>query len=118
MKNVDPFYVLESEWNALGWHFDVVGLAPHRDINYSHNSLPWLEQNWDANIKKNRLLPGLEYHAYEKRIMDSVTYVNEGLSPHLGWRDNKPEDVIKQDRSIYMLTHNHWWYDVHPFEHQ
>lgn len=110
----EPLQVLAAEVNLLRslWPNKIVGLAPHRDINYVHNSLPWIEENWE----KLKRMFGFEYHAYEKRILDNVLYVNEGFNPHLCWRGMTPQEAIKTGKSIYMLTHPHWWYVDHPFE--
>ena len=68
--------------------------------------------NWDK-IKKGT---NLEVHAYDKDIFRNSEYINEGANPHISWRNLKPEDVIKTGKTIYMLTHNHWWHKNHPFE--
>lgn len=114
INDLDPMHVLQGEIDALRVFFDVRGIAPHRDINYVHNSLPMLEERWDH--VKSKMNVG--YHAYEDRIMSAVTYVNEGFNPHLCWRTSSPIDVIDacNNGSIYLLTHPHWWYKVHPFE--
>jgi len=109
-RNVED--TLAAELAALRSHFDVVGIAPHRDINYVYNSLPWLEEHW-AHIKSTT---GLLYHAYEDDFQKDWIYVNEGLSPHLGWRNMSPMDAIKSGKNIHMLLHPHWWYVEHPFE--
>jgi hypothetical protein len=103
---------LSAELLALRSHFDVVGVAPHRDINYTYNSLPWLDKHWE-HLKTSM---GLLYHAYESVFHDDMLYVNEGLSPHLGWRGIKPMEAIKTGKNIHMLLHPHWWYVKHPFE--
>lgn len=103
---------LSAELQALRAHFDVVGVAPHRDINYIYNSLPWLEKHWE-HLKTSM---GLLYHAYESVFHDDMLYVNEGLSPHLGWRGITPTEAIKTGKNIHMLLHPHWWYVEHPFE--
>jgi hypothetical protein len=93
--------------------YRIHGIAPHRDINYMYNTLPWLEENWDHLSIGCDLI----YHAYEKKILDAAVYVAETMNPHLCWR-NDPNEVIATGRSVYMLTHPHWWYDVHAFEDQ
>lgn len=106
--------VLESELIAVRSQFDNINsIACHRDINYTHNSLPWLQEHWEK-LKEEF---DLHYEAYDKKIFDGAVYVNEGLKPHLCWRDKAPEDVIKTGRSIYLLTHSHWWFKEHPHEH-
>ena len=111
INKLEPLQVLEAEVNLLKNFFKIKGIAPHRDLNYAFNSLPFIEQNWQ-DLKRM----GLEYQAYERRILDSVVYINEGFNPHLCWRGERPEEVIKSKSSICMLTHNHWWYEEHPFE--
>jgi len=106
----DPLQVLRGELAILREFFDVKGIAPHRDINYTYNSLPFIEQEW-SNITKL----GIQYHAYEQRIIEATTYVNEGFNPHLCWRSLTPFEAMN-GKSIYMLTHPHWWFRVHPFE--
>lgn len=109
----DPMRVLRGELDVLRAFFEVRGVAPHRDINYAHNSLPFLEQEW-YRISTEM---GFTYHAYEHRILASTTYVNEGFNPHLCWRNKTPFEAIEQDdMSIYMLTHPHWWFEHNPFE--
>tara|TARA_B110000003_G_scaffold263383_1_gene286989 strand:- start:431 stop:1126 length:696 start_codon:yes stop_codon:yes gene_type:complete len=103
--------VLTSEWNALSAFFNLEGMSCHRDINYAYNSLPWVEEN-ELLLKQI----GIKYQAYDKKILDSVLYVNEGLNPHLCWRSISPQEAIKTGKSICFLTHNHWWYYKHPFE--
>ena len=103
--------VLTSEWNALSAFFNLEGMSCHRDINYAYNSLPWVEEN-ELLLKQI----GIKYQAYDKKILDSVLYVNEGLNPHLCWRSISPQEAIKTGKSICFLTHNHWWYYEHPFE--
>ena len=87
------------------------GVACHRDMNFTWNCLPWLQEKWD-HIKQ---ITGLEYEAYEEGF-SRVAYVNEGLKPHLCWRGRSPEEVIETGDSFVMLTHSHWWFDKHPFE--
>lgn len=113
INGLDPMRVIKGELDVLRAFFDVKGVAPHRDINYVHNSLPYLEQEWySVSTKMN-----LAYHAYQSRILASTTYVNEGFNPHLCWRGTTPFEAIEQsDRSVYMLTHPHWWFERHPFE--
>lgn len=109
-KNIES--TLSAELFALRSHFNVVGVAPHRDINYTYNSLPWLDENWTYLKKSNALL----YHAYEPVFHEDILYVNEGLSPHLGWRGLTPMEAIETGKNIHMLLHPHWWYTEHPFE--
>lgn len=114
INEIDPISVLGGELSILRTFFNIKGVAPHRDINYMHNSLPFLEANW-SEIQTNL---SLQYHAYERPIMDNVVYVNEGFNPHLCWRSLSPIDAMTTfpNRSIYMLTHPHWWFLTHPFE--
>ena len=107
----DCFEIFKSEWIALSQFYNIFGLATHRDINYLYNSLPWVIDNFES-LKDL----GVYYHAYDDKILNSVIYVNEGLSPHLNWRSMSPFDAIKTGKSICFLTHNHWWYYNHPFE--
>jgi len=111
ITNIPIIDILSSEWNALSSFYNIEGMACHRDINYAYNSLPWVEEN-ESLLKQI----GIKYQAYDKKILDSVLYVNEGLSPHLTWRNLTPEEAIKTGKSICLLTHNHWWYYSHPFE--
>ena len=91
--------------------FKIKGLAPHRDLNYAYNSLPFIEKEWE---KISDL--GVSYQAYDKKIFENSIYINEGFNPHLCWRNHAPEDIIPSNKTIYMLTHNHWWYEKNPFE--
>lgn len=112
INSLNPVTVLASEVKLLKHFLNIRGMSTHRDLNYAYNALPWLEERWDE-------LKGfldLDYQAYDKRLMDNTIYVNEGYSPHLCWRNKKPEEAIATGRSVYMLTHNHWWYKKHPFE--
>ncbi len=111
LSRIDPIEVLNLEYNAISKFFNVTGLATHRDINYCFNSLPFVNENWNKIETM-----GFKYHAYQENIFRSTKYINEGFNPHLCWRNLSPEDVIPTGKSIYMLTHNHWWFDVHPFE--
>jgi hypothetical protein len=104
--------VLMSEAVALASFYPISGLACHRDLNFTHNSLPWLEEHWD---QVSRAI-GFAYQAYDKELMDSFIYVNEKTEPHMGWRSYTPEDAIATGRSICMSTHPHWWFKDHPFE--
>lgn len=114
LMNLDAYRILKGELDALRAFFDVKSIAPHRDINYVHNTLPFLDENWSRIRKELKV----DFHAYEKRIIDSTTYVNEGFNPHLCWRSITPFDAIERggNRSIYLLTHPHWWFKDHPFE--
>ncbi|MDA9792193.1 hypothetical protein N9C15_00905 [Schleiferiaceae bacterium] len=103
--------VLTREWKALSAFFNIEGIACHRDINYTYNSLPWIEEN---SSFINDI--GIKYQAYDEKLMSSVLYVNEGLNPHLCWRTITPEEAISTGKSICLLTHNHWWYYDFPFE--
>lgn len=109
--NLDPISVLTTETQLLSSIYKIKGISCHRDINYVVNSLPYLQNNWQ--LIKNAT--GLEYDAYDNSIFGQLSYVNEGLNPHLTWRNNSPIDLIKEGKSLYLLTHNHWWYDKIPF---
>ena len=111
INNVDPLKILSLECDLLSKFVNLEGIAPHRDLNYAYNSLPYIEKNW-PEIEKL----GVSYHAYQKQIEEACVYVNEGFNPHLCWRKYAPEDIIPTGKSMCILTHNHWWYDVHPFE--
>ena len=114
INGLDPMSILRLEQKMLKDWYGLTGdvsLAPHRDLNYAFNSLPFIENEW-KKIKKL----GFSYQAYDQKIMDNVVYISEGFNPHLCWRKDKPEEVIPTKKSICMLTHNHWWYKNHPFE--
>ena len=104
--------IFESELFLLRSKFNISGVAPHRDIDYCFNSLPWLEDNWAA-LKKEY---SLKYHAYEEKFFENFIYINEGFNPHLTWRNSDPFDIIEENKNIYMLLHPHWWHEDHPFE--
>ena len=111
---IEPDEALSIELSSIRAYFDVSGIAPHRDVNYMYNSLPALEKNWPQIKNKYQL----KYQAYDEHLfMDNLTYLNEGPNPHLAWRNGAPQHHILQGVSIYMLTHSHWWYQEHPFEH-
>jgi hypothetical protein len=101
-----------SELAVLRSKFRVSGFAPHRDINYVYNSLPWLEQQWS----KLERCYNLTYHAYQEVFLRDIIYVNEGFSPHLGWRNMTPIEAMETKKNIYMLLHPHWWHVDHPYE--
>jgi hypothetical protein len=109
--NLDPISVLENEVRSLKAFYKVIGISCHRDINYLVNSLPFLEKNWQK-IKK---ITKLEYDAYDKILFSELVYVSESLKPHLTWSNNSPIDEIKNGNSVYLLTHNHWWYESIPY---
>jgi len=111
INDLDAMKVLKLEYDILSSFFDIKGVAPHRDLNYAYNSLPLIENNW-----KEIQEMGFKYQAYNESILKNCVYVNEGFNPHLCWRKDRPEDVILTHKSIYMLTHNHWWYENNPFE--
>lgn len=111
INNLDPMLVLELEVSTLRKFIDFEGIAPHRDLNYSYNSLPFIEDNW---LKISSL--GVSYQGYQDNLIDSTIYVNEGFNPHLCWRNQTPEQAMAKGESVYILTHNHWWYENHPFE--
>lgn len=111
--DLNPIDILIAEVDLIRRFFDIKGIACHRDFNYAYNSLPWVQENW----KKISETLSLKYEAYDERIMSATHYINEGYVPHLGWRNHKPEEIIAQGNSIYLLTHPHFWYKDHPFEH-
>lgn len=110
--NQEPIVTLAQEVNALNSHFDITGIACHRNIDFLENALPHLEENW-KQIQKEL---GIKYQAYEEDKMQQLTFVNEGLNPHLCWRNHKPEDVIESGANFCLSTHPHWWHKSHPFE--
>ncbi len=113
INNFNKTKLLNTEISLLRSLFKKIDtFAPHRDLNYIYNSLPWTEKNWSF-FKKNKF----KFHAYNKIFMENCVYVNEGFNPHLGWRKYSPEEIIKSNKSIYLLLHPHWWYDEHPYEH-
>ena len=109
--NQNPISILAAETKVLSSIYKIKGIACHRDVNYIINSLPYLQNNWES-IKQ---ATSLEYDAYDNSLFDKFIYVNEGLNPHLSWRNESPLDIIKQGKSLYLLTHNHWWYEKIPF---
>lgn len=113
MHGATPEAAFAAEIEILRQWFKITTVAPHRDVNYLYNTLPWLEANWAALAKEYQL----RFHAYDARLFENAEYVNEGLHPHLGWRSQDPLDVIRSGKSIYMLLHPHWWFVDHPFEH-
>jgi len=110
--STDPLNVLETEIIALRSHFDVYGIACHRNINHMANSLPHLESKWD-NIQRRF---NLEYQAYDQVFMENLEFVNEGLMPSLGWRNKTPEEVIDAGVSFCLSTHPHWWHMDYAYE--
>lgn len=108
---LDPISVLRTEYEILASIYKIKGISCHRDINFSINSLPFLQDNW-ASIQRET---GLKYDAYDENIFGSLEYVNEGLNPHLNWRNRPPTDPISEGKSLYLLTHNHWWFESIPF---
>lgn len=112
INSYDPMTVLKSEAAALKGFINVKGMSTHRDLNYAINALPWLQENW-ARVKQEL---GLQYEAYDERLMQNFVYVNEGYSPHLTWRNLTPEQAIETGKPVYMLTHPQWWWKEHPFE--
>lgn len=112
INDLDPFEVLKFETRAFGAFFENKSFACHRDLNYTYNALPWVFDNWE----KIQSELGYEYQAYDRRIIDSVLYVNEGYCPHLCWRNLTPSDAIATGKSICLLTHPHLWWEKHPFE--
>ena len=110
--NLDPIDVLEAEILALRSHHDIHGIACHRSVDFMANSLPHLIENWNT-IKMSF---GLEYQAYDGAMMNELEFVNEGLNPHLGWRNRSPEEVIAEGKSFCLSTHPHWWHRDYAFE--
>jgi hypothetical protein len=113
LTGTTPEKAFAAELGLLRSCFVVDSIAPHRDTNYMYNTLPWIERCWPELSAQH----GLSFQAYDKRLLENSIYVNEGLSPHLGWRATTPEAAIQSDKSIYMLLHSHWWFDKNPFEH-
>ena len=112
-NDVDPFDVLEAELNSIrSFYGDVKSIACHRDVNYTYNSLPFVEQHWQHISTQHKL----SYQAYDARIMNSLLFVNETAEQKLGWRSLSPEDAVVTGKSICLSTHPHWWFKKHPFE--
>jgi hypothetical protein len=111
LTNQNPISILTAEVKVLSSIYKIKGISCHRDVNYVVNSLPYLQNDWEL-IKQTT---GLEYDAYDKSLFGKLVYVNEGLNPHLSWRNDPPLDVIRQGKSLYLLTHNHLWYEKIPF---
>lgn len=113
INNINKTKILSTEILLLRNLFKKIDtFAPHRDLNYIYNSLPWTNKNWSF-FKKNKF----KFHAYDIKFMDYCVYVNEGFNPHLSWRKYSPEEIIKTNKSIYLLIHPHWWYEKYPYEH-
>lgn len=112
IHGVEPLGLLQAELMALRAFVGVRSLACHRDYNYVHNSLPWLEARWDT-IKSTF---DLDYQAYDAAIFSGATYVNETVNPRLGWRGKSPDEAMADGGSIVMSVHPHWWFEKHPFE--
>ena len=55
------------------------------------------------------------YEEIKVQYSNKFIHVDEGLNPHLSWRDNSPMDIIREGKSLYLVTHNHWWYEKIPF---
>jgi hypothetical protein len=111
LTNGDPWIVLAEELNSIRGHFAIDGIACHRDFNYTYNSLPYVKENW----KEISSHLGLTYEAYDQQIMNNTKFINETVAP-IGWRDLRPEPIIKTGQSICMSTHPHWWWAKNPFE--
>jgi len=111
INDLNPLDVIQRETNVLRQFFNVTGVAPHRDWNYTHNSLPWLRDNW-ATISGTC---GLTYEAYAPVLEASTVYVNDTFAPHLCWKTT-PYDALATGNSVYFSTHAAWWYVDHPFE--
>jgi hypothetical protein len=112
LLDAKPDDILAKEIKILRCHFQIDGIACHRNIDYMFNSLPYLEEKWPSFKKSLSLL----YQAYDEDLFGGFQFVNEGLSPHLGWRSQTPEEVIKSGQSLYLSTHPHWWHRIHAFE--
>lgn len=89
---LDPLSVLSSEYKLLSSIYSIKGVSCHRDINYQVNSLPYLQENWETIKEVTRL----QYDAYDENIFGGLIYVNEGLNPHLNWRNYTPLEMISQ----------------------
>ena len=87
----------------------VLGHACHRDMNYIHNSLPWLEAH--DGIQGF----GFLWEAYDPLFTtDNILYVNEALVPrHLGWSID-PEQAAKTSQNVCLFIHPHWWHRKYP----
>lgn len=112
IAGIEPQEVLTKEMTILRQYFNIVGIACHRNIDYMYNSLPYVENHWGEIKSKNNLA----YQAYCTSIFGDLVFVNEGFVPHLGWRSNIPEDVIRSGKSFCLSTHPHWWHNQHAFE--
>lgn len=101
-----PDLILKQEVDCLRSMFSLHGIACHRTLDFMYNSLPYLQENW------SRLQPllGLDYEAYDERLIRQFQYVNEGFKAHLTWRNLLPEEAIATGKSVYLLTHPHWWH--------
>ena len=109
----DPIDLLISEINILKAEFGPIkGVACHRTLDYMYNSLPFLQEKW-AEVQART---GLQYEAYDSGHMDNVLYVNEGLDPHLCWRNLTPDQAMATGKNILMTTHPHWWHDSFIYE--
>ncbi len=84
----------------------IKGIAPHRDLSYKKNTLPFIEK---LNLKKI----GVEYQSYDPAFTKEFRYINEGLSPHVRWSNGSPEEWIGKEDKLYILTHPRWWYWKH-----
>ena len=112
LNNESPLVVLSKETKIIQTVFPGVrSLASHRDHDFVHNCLPHVEEHWVAIQGM-----GFDFQAYDKRIHDAAEYVNEGYLGRLTWRNKTPEEVIRIGRSLFIMTHSHWWHEIHPFE--
>jgi len=109
----DPIEVLRREVlclrSILEQHFP--GMAPHRDVNFVHNSI-------DLCTPKVLEEVGLKYHAYQNDFFhdDEIMYVNEGGQRFLDWCQIRPDFPLLKNKSAYILTHPHWWFRLFPDE--
>lgn len=108
----DPDVILKQEVDCLRSMFRVQGIACHRTLDFMHNSLPYLQSNW-TRLKSTL---GIDYEAYDARLMREFQYVNEGFKAHLTWRNLSPEEAVATGENVYLLTHPHWWHSNDIYE--
>jgi len=82
----------------------IKGVAPHRDLSYHENSLPFVQK---FNLKKF----GLMYQSYDPLFTLDMEYVNESLNPHICWKSKSPEQAIGSFDKIYIMTHPRFWFN-------
>lgn len=104
-KEENPKELLKKEIRVLETILGkkIRGITPHRDIGTTKNSLPFIK---DINLGDFNI----DYHSYDKIFNDGIKYVNEGLNPHICWRDRCPCKLIGEVDKMYILTHPRWWF--------